>query len=894
MKKIMNLQPNALAKAIMQAGAVSAACVASSVPAMAQSNEAEALEEVVVTGIRRSIGDAIGIKRDASNIVDAISAEDIGKLPDENVAETLQRINGVQIQRRNGEGAGVSVRGLSQNRLEVDGVTLVNPTGRNSGPSESTFPVLQFVPSDLLSGVQVAKSASADQIEGSLGGTVNLTLLKPLDVGDRLSISTQAAYDDRTKDVDPRFSLSWSKVLADDTFGVLLSYSKTERSVGEELFFTRTGYSGADSNGDGVDDSNFAPGDLRFQTLEEDRDRSGFLGSLQWRPGDNTEIYLNAFYASYDLDRDRSWFSSAGSGGDDLADYNNPVVSDRGTIIAGEFNSQIQGNGESLTNESETSSFVLGGEHIVNNWTFNAKVSSGSAEQADRQDFARVRHNGVQFYRDLSGSVPSLDVVDDFDVLNPASYDSSSGLIGFSNRIDYESDETAFQFDVDYDIENSFITSVETGFRWADQESSRIQFRAGDNNGGGVWIVSTEGGLASIDPGLYEVISLSDVYGGTSNQAAYIAADPDGLGGTTGLLNYVNANPRSGDTGRSNQGVFVYQPDGSHSTEEEIRSVYLKVNFATEVGNLPVSGNVGVRYIETDQRSLFNQITSPDGVTTVTPTTFNRDYDNVLPSLNLRADLNEDLSLRFAASQVLSRPSTGSLAGGVSLDEAAGTGSGGNPALDPAEADAYDLSLEWYINDTSSLTAAYFYKDVDGFLGSVSRIESVSGATNNNSASPDFGTDRLLVSRVEASESSTIKGFELAYQNVWDNGFGTQLNYTYVDSDGVGSLPLEGLSEVSYNVVGFYEADNYSARLAYNWRDDYLVSRSFNGSALFQEARGQLDLSLSYDITENISVSLEGINLNDERVYEYATLTERPFRIANTGRRFFVGIRASF
>lgn len=876
---------------VITLAALTVACLTQAPLALAQ--QEAALEEVVVTGIRRSIEDAIGVKRGASEIVDAISAEDIGRLPDENVAETLQRINGVQIQRRNGEGAGVAVRGLTANRLELSGFTVINPTGRNSGPDEGTYPVLQFIPSSLLSGVEVSKSAAANHIEGSLGGTVNLSILNPLDAGNSLSASLEGGWDERTEDVDPRVAATLTRASADERFGVLLSYSHTERSVGEELYFTRTGwYDAADHSADGVDNPTVGPGDIRLQTLEEDRTRDGFLGSLRFRPTDNAELYLTGFWAQFDLDRDRSWFSSGGSGGNNPMGYTGDVnVSASGSILSGGFVSQIQGNGETLTNESETASIVFGGEVSINDLDLSGSVSYGEAEQADRQDFARVRHNGVAFYRDFSGSIPRLDVTDGFDVSNPAVYDSGSGLIGFSNEIDYENEELAIRGDFEFQLDDLvFFEALRGGVRWTDQEATRHQLRAGNNAGGSVWIVPTPGGLSgNVDPALYRTVPLSDVFGGVSNVDAYIGAHPGGLGSTGALLDFVNANPNEADASRNNQGVFVFQPDGSYGTSEEITSAYLVADFAND--NL--SGNIGLRYVHTKQDSDFHIITTPGGVRTVTPHTLSRSYDDILPSLNLRLDVTDDVVARFAAAKTMSRPLTGDLNGGVALDEAAGTALGGNPALDPATAIAIDLSVEWYIGDASSLSAAYFYKDVEGFLESITEERVVPGAINSNPASPHYLTNLFLVTTSAATDTSEISGFELSYQNVWEQGFGVQANYTYIDSNGVGNLPLTGLSEHSYNLVGFYERELFSARVAYNWRDNFLVSPDFVGSPMYEDSRGQLDASLQYRINDMFSISLDGLNLTETRVDQYDTLEERPRRIANTGRRLFFGVRMS-
>ncbi len=852
-----------------------------SMPASAQEVENE-LEEIVVTGIRGSLRNALDIKRNSSSIVDSISAEDIGKLPDENVAETLQRINGVQIQRRNGEGAGVSIRGLPQNRLQINGVTLVNPTGRNSGPGESTFPVLQFVPSELIAGIDVAKAAEANHIEGGIGGVVTLKTHRPLDLGDKIAYTAQLGYADRAEDFDPRGSVTFSKTFADETIGVLLSASWSRRSLQEELFFSRTGWSGQDSDGDGFADTNFAPGDLRYQTLEEDRERLGLVGTLQFRPSSDLEFYVDGFYSSFDLTRSRSWFSSGGSGGTDPSAYldNSAVVDANGTIISGDFIQQIQGNGEDLTNNSETYNIVVGGEYNTGALTISTVFNYGKATQADDQDFARVRQNGVRFSRDFSGDIPTLSVDPDFAVTDAGNYGS---IIGFSNDIDFVSEETSFQIDADYAFEGGFFESIDFGYRYADQSSSRRQLRAGNAVGGGVWVIAGDpdsGFDNSIVPnGFLETVSLDNVFSGEAVSVnSFLAANPHGLGGREELLNLAGA-------------TLIEQPDGTYSTDETINSGYAKLNFGSDASSLPFAGNIGVRVVETKQTSVGNIITAggPQSLTV------ERSYTDVLPSLNLRFDLSDDKVLRFAASEVISRPPTADLRAGLSLDEGAGTASGGDPLLDPFSATALDLSFEWYMTDDSAFTIAAFYKDVSAFFVTTASREAIPGLTSIN----DDGL--FLVSRLTNGQDGEIKGLELGYQTAFENGFGFQANYTFIDSKTPNSDPatgdnigIEGLSKHSFNVIGFYEDDRFSARLAYNWRDEFLVATSFNGSSLSEEGRGQLDFSMSYNVLENLAVTFEAININNSRVRQFSVIQDRNFRIARTDRRFFVGLRGSF
>ncbi|MFC7292854.1 TonB-dependent receptor [Hirschia litorea] len=844
------------------------------------------LETIVVTGIRKSLSDAVSMKKNASSIVDVISAEDIGKLPDQNVAEALQRINGVQIRRRNGEGAAIAIRGLRDNRIEVGGATLVNPTGRNNGPNESTFNVLQFLPSQMFSGLEVAKSPTADLIEGGIGGHVQLHLRKPLEFDDfTVSYTAEGVYSKAADAFSPRGSVLVADTVLDGKLGYLFSASHDVRKLQEDVYYTRGTEVIGSADSANTEDFFFVGNESRWQDLNEDRTRTSFSAGLQWQPTDALELYLNGFYAEFGIERVRNWLSvryGGGSEGPNFEAFDNKVISDNRSLLAAEYDTLIQGNGEENDISSHTASFVTGAEFSQDALNVKTEFTIGESEQIEDQNFLRAQSLAqTRVGVDFRPTVPSIQLLDaGFDILDPLNFRNN---VGFNSIRTYTNEELSGRVDVDYEINNSPLTSIELGMRYSSSSFERSAVRSSFSGASGTT-------LADFPSEINPVASISNVFG----EHPQFIFGPSASGGQgVGRGPAAALNP-SALTESLNEAVVL---------DEKSMAAYLKANFSIET-KIPVSGNVGIRAVNTDL------IAKTPAIGVVAALNLDNSYTDYLPSLNVKADLRDDIALRYSYSKVMSRPPTFDLLPAFGVDVINGFATSGNPSLDPFRANAHDLSLEWYIDDTSMLSAALFRKESKSFLVRRNFQETI----------PGLGERVFTVSRPTNGAPGTITGLELAAQKTFDSGFGFIANYTYADggepnrdpsttNGGLAPLPsgadvlvfgtplgLEGLSEHSYNLVGFYETDKISLRAAYNYRSEFLevVESVATGGSVFQKGSGQLDLSGSYNILSNLALTFDAVNILDTQVNQYSMFEDRRYRVAETGPSLIFGVRGTF
>ncbi|MEQ8750278.1 MAG: TonB-dependent receptor plug domain-containing protein, partial [Amphiplicatus sp.] len=375
--------------------------------AFAQTSD-EASDEIVVRGIKKSLEDAAAAKRNSPQIVDAISAEDIGALADQNIADSLQRVSGVQIRRSGaGEGDSVDIRGFSQNRYEINGRTLSEFNGRSSDASrdDGQQSLLGIIPSELVGRIEVFKLLSADQIEGSQGGTVNIITRKPLDKpGLQVAGSVEGSYADLSKKLGYGASGLISNTFANDTFGVLVNFSVDERQVAEDRFFSFNGWipisagngsnpaqvAFADPNGDGV--PSFRIRDLRFQRTEALRRRLGGSATIQWEPTDSLSTYADVLYARQFSNEMRQWFAVGTSG--NAADYSDYFFSENDSLLAGTLAQQLEGNvNTNPDNVFQSLSGAVGGKWTSGRLTLSGEASLAKASADIRQQFIRVRSN---------------------------------------------------------------------------------------------------------------------------------------------------------------------------------------------------------------------------------------------------------------------------------------------------------------------------------------------------------------------------------------------------------------------------------------------------------------------------------------------------------------------
>lgn len=851
--------------------------------AVAQNDVAQAglLEEVVVQGsYSRSLQSALDTKRNAVGVVDAIASEDIGKFPAQNIAEALQRVTGVAVVRDRGEGVYVRVRGLGSN-FQVTSLNsramAVNENVRTSGQFGRQFR-FDTLPAELVSSVEVIKSPTADLDEGAIGGTVNIKTFKPLDLdGSKYTGSLQASHSELADKTDPRLSglASWTN--SDNTFGALLSAAYAERSVRQDrsLNFGWTQSAGIDTDGDGTVDSGpiITPGGIR-PTLElEDRERVGIASALQWRPSDIAEVNFDIFYVDQTVNYDEFTYS---------ADYNlnkltpGSAVIRNGALIGGSTtDGAVQIGRESSGINDENLALGLNGALYLGNWKLSGDLFHSTADSEDADPIIRTRFrrtSGVAFdfyFPKVDGdSVPSI-TYQNADLTDPEQW--------LGRRLEWrtiraEDEEQAIKFDAERELNVAGLTKFTSGIKL--RERSRNYDRRDL-----VLINGIEGEV--FDESYFEPFPVSGFLGDAKGEFPTLWLVPDE---SKFWSNYPSATDLAAPLSSGDL-------RNSYRIEETITSAYAMVDMEHQLGGLPLKGNVGVRVAQTEQTSSGHA--SVGGVTT--PVSFDEDYTDVLPSANFTLNWTDDWLTRAAVAKVITRPDLQDMAPRLTFNSGdVNTASGGNPLLNPFEAWQYDLTLEWYLDKVTALSAGIFYKDIETFIQTQKSDLLFNGVVYE------------LSSKVNGSNAE-VTGMEVAYQQVFDqlpapfDGLGLQANYTwtdssavYVDNDKSVKGELEDVAKNSYNITAFYEKDGFGLRLSYSWRDGVLNQIGTNSLASENKAEfGTLDLSASYDLSDNVTVFVEGINITDQAQQDFVQGDE--FRsYTDYGSTYSLGVRASF
>ncbi|UTF60238.1 TonB-dependent receptor [Gilvimarinus sp. DA14] len=862
---------------------IAMAIATASAPTLAQTISApDPLEEIIVTGsYSKSLQSAVALKRDADSVVDAIIAEDIGNFPAQNIAEALQRVTGVSIVRDRGEGVYVRVRGLGSNFqvTTLNNRTMaVNENVRTSGQFGRQFRY-DTLPAELVSAVEVIKSPTAAMDEGAIGGTINVQTFRPLDLEEsRFSASAEASYSELADETDPRLSglASWSN--NDNTFGVLVSGAYAERSVRQDRslnFGWEEIPDGIDTDGDGVKDSGsiIDPGGVR-PTLEfEDRERLGLSGAVQWRPTDNLDINFDALYVDQTVNYDEFTYS---------ADYNydelvpgSAIIRDGALVGGTTTNGSVQIGRESSGIHDENLALGLNGELTLEDWVLTADVFYSTADSEDADPIRRTRFrrtSGIEFdflFPKVDGeSVPNISYTNT-DLNDPSEW---PGRRLEWRTIKAADEEQSLQFDAQREIDflgfNQFSAGVKLRERSRDYDRRDIRLYDG-----------IEG--VTFDESYFLDMPADDFLGDASGSfpQTWLIPNEDKFWQNFPSADDMAAPLTSGDL------------QNSYRIEESINSAYAMLNMNQLVGDMVLRGNIGVRVSQTEQTSSGHA--SVDGE--ATPVSFDSDYTNVLPSLNLALDITEELTTRLSIAKVITRPDLQDMAPRLTFNSGdVLTATGGNPNLEPFEAWQYDATIEWYPAEATALSAGVFYKDISTFIQT-----QMSDLTYN-------GEVYRLTSKVNGSNAD-VSGLELAYQQVFTalpspfDGLGVQANYTltdsnatYVDGDSVIEGDLEDVAKNSYNLTAFYEKGPFAMRFSYSWRDGVLNQIGTNSlSTENKDEFGSLDFSTSYNITEDIAVYVEGINLTGEVQQEFVDGDE--FRsYTDYGRTFALGVRGSF
>lgn len=879
-------------------------------------NTVDTLDTVSVTGYRASVERALDIKRGEAGVVDAIVAEDIGKFPDLNLAESLQRIPGVVITRDAGEGRNISVRGLGPDftRVRINGMealTTVGSTDQNGGSNRGRGFDFNVFASDLFSQLIVRKTAQADVEEGSLGATVDLRTARPFDYdGFTLVASGQASYADMGDTTDPRVAGLIANTWADGRFGALLSVAYSERRALEEGSGSGRWARGTSNNGfnpaspytPALSADTFHPRFPRYTLMEHDQKRTGVTASFQFKPTDRTQFALDALYSKIDAVRDEKYIEAisfsrgASQNGKPQTIVRDGVV-ENGALVYGLFD-DVDIRSESRHDEWNTVFTQLGleGEHeFTDNFKISGKLGTSKSEHENpiQTTIIMDKLNVDNYSYDYRGN-PYSPVIDyGIDPTDPNGWTLAEIRI----RPQYvENDFDVAQLDFNWNISPGF--RLKGGVQAKDYSFSTRELRRSTEGLTGVPMFTD--GTRIVPADLTDQASLSGVSG---SPGTWVIPDYQGIADFYDIY--------------SNTGPFALSERAvnTRSVEEEDRGVYLMGEISADLGAIPVSGNVGVRYVRTKQSSTG--IATASG--TPVATTVSREYSDTLPSMNLVAEITPDFLIRLGAAKVMTRPGLGSLTPGVTVNVSGGarTVSGGNPNLDPIRAKTVDLGFEWYFDEGAMLGLGLFYKDIESFIQTTRVVQPYSASGLPASLLDGTGAgvnDDFVFSVPLNTPGGELTGFEANYTQPFTflpgkfANLGVQLNYTYVDSQiqyltstGANSFKtdLTGLSKHSWNATLYYEGERFSGRVSATNRDDFLLQVPATESGF--DVHGQtgtttVDASVRYKINDKLELSLEGINLTDEPQESWVQNAngQLPLDYSETGRQYLLGLRYKF
>jgi iron complex outermembrane receptor protein len=871
------------------------------------------VEEVLVTGsFRESIATAQTIKKNNTGFVDAIVASDIAEFPDNNLAESLQRIPGVAISRAGGEGRNITVRGLGPGftTVRLNGMETISTTGgtdavggnnRGRGFDFNTFS------SDLFSSLTVRKTNSAEVQEGSLGATVDLKAAQPFDYDDFVfTASGQLGYNDLSEETDPGASILVSNTFADGKFGALFSLSYSERNVKDEGSSTvrwdnvssqRFGF----SNGVAINAANeintaFRPRIPRYDSYIHEMERLGSSLSLQFRPTDTTEISVDGLWAKFDANRQEIFMQGSLNGNwvntANVLDY---AIAGNTLVYADIANARLlsENRYDEMSTDFSQGTITLKQE-FTDNFRLNAMVGKTRSDydnpiqntllmQADNQRF-------TYDYRDYDDPLLTF---------GSAAYNKASWVAtGVRQRPQTTVNEnTAGSASFEFDFNENLTLKVGTDYK--DFTFSTDQFAFASEGANGVNIQSNPDFITEYNAGMGDGQPWL-----IPNRA--LIMDSYNLFDLPLVPNYGS----------------VYE------VGEETLGVFAQLDFQFELGSMPVRGDIGVRRFETDQTSsgwLNGSLASRTYVTV------EHDYSDTLPALNISIEPIEDVVVRAAYSEGISRAGLGQIVPAVNVGVAGSnlTIAGANPLLEPTKAKSYDLGAEWYFAEGGLIAVTLFKKEIESHIQTLRSTPvytqtglpveaAVSACTTQGAALGGYGPScneniPWNFSAPANGPGGDLDGYEISYQQpftflpgFWSN-FGLLAAYTAVDSDldylntdGAvqATKPLINLSDETTSVTLYWENEVISGRVSVASRSGYLttpIGRNGNEEEGTNETVN-VDASFSYQATDRLKFTFEALNLTDE-VDDQWVGTESEQRLSyyhSTGTQYNLGVQFKY
>ncbi|KGJ87061.1 TonB-dependent receptor [Colwellia psychrerythraea] len=920
---MLHFKPSKMTLALLSSGlmALSTASFAAEEANAADKNAEDEVEVIQVTGIRGSLQRAQAIKMSSNSIVEVLSAEDIGKLPDTSVAESLARLPGVTGERRNGRTSGLSVRGFNENYVgtSLNGRELLG-MGDNRGVEFDLYPT------EIVSNIVVYKTPEAGLISQGIGGTIDLQTVSPLNSD--ASMTVNAVYEQNEKDsANPdydnnghRLSFNFVDQFMDDTLGLALVVSSQETPRQEENF-RAWGY--ADTpDGDKVlgGHDSFA----RSAMMERD----SVAAIVEYQPNDQLTVKFDALYIDFEESDVRRGLEEGGPewGG---ANYSATSIED-GLVTSGYwdgFHSVVRN--DARTQESELTTFGLNVEYALDdNWSTVLDLSMGDVDKSiiDLESYSGTGRAGVDGRPAAARSwemtstgvmysahptLPGVDYTDEslIRLAGPQSWGApvigSDAQDGFVNRPEFEEELDSVRFEVNGVVEYSIISGISLGVNYSERTKSKIN--EGD------YLTSPEYPGDGAIPNVLGVADLSFV--GIDGVLAYDSLGLYQSGYYTATEASLVQTDRLGDT---------------YTVSEDMLTLYAKVDFEADFAGIYMTGNFGIQYIDVDQSSTgFSTVENAEAYVVATPVSNGASYSDVLPTLNLNFEIAENQFIRTGLSKVQSRPRMDDMRPNAratfayndnniqSSDPENGpwTGSAGNPTLKPLEANQFDISYENYFAEDGYFAATFFYKDLTNWHRDTSALTDFSDVyipeihQDSNGDAP--ATLMGFVDTTEDGLEGFVRGYELQaslpLRIMHDSleGFGLVVSGTFLDGelDDGGKVP--GLSEESYSLTAYYERNGFEFRIAGTKRDNFLTeTRGTSLSLVSTEDLGAeiWDAQISYDFDESGIESLKGLrvsfqaqNLTDEDTIQAESTDARQITSYQSfGANYSLGLNYKF
>ena len=903
---------NKLTKGVRLAFAIGGMAAFSSLSAVAQ-DVPDDTEVIEVSGIRSSQKANINTKRYSNAVVDAITAEDIGKFPDKNVAESLSRIPGITIDRDFGEGQGVTIRGVQpdQNLTLVNGQAVGTAQWFVLSDATRNFN-FEILASEMVAGLEVYKSSQADLDEGALGGTVILRTRKPMDLDSGTTqVSVEGQYNDIAEELDPSFSGLYSWKNKEQTFGILVSTSYQERTVKRETNEDFGWFGPSIPRIDplleppqGATEKGALPWGMGSALFKQDRERLGFDVTAQWAPTDKFDMSVHFLSSTLKASNVNSNligipFRGVAYTGTDTnpGSVNNGIV--ESLNVSGISSRPAWSRHLAYDNifregsEMSTEILDLEGTYILENGEVHVQLGTTKGEGENRDFFTEFwvdatdpeaafdfyNPGGDNPYIDFTGPSPWLQ--------DPTNQMWLGGIFDQANTT--EDKENYAQVDYTHFVDWGIVNEFKAGFKLRDRSFEQGRVRTDLANLAAIGEGSL-GPASEFWSGDMVNVSHSETNGVA---ASYFFPDRDLMYNALYAVDECNDANSAGLCRQSD----VFLKDASFNIDEDIAAIYAMAKFSGD----SFRGNVGLRYVETDSTSSGYNLNNGNAVS------YDGSYEEWLPSLNLAYDLTDTVLLRIAAARVLTRPAPFQLAPAVNLTPETSSGTAGNPQLNPLTANQFEAGVEWYFDDASLAAFTLFKKDINDFIFTKTVAKEINGQQINQLSTPENGG------------STTIEGFEVQLQHAFENGVGGYVNYTYtdvadaeideaapvLDDDGniIGAtltsriVNFPNTSKDSYNIGVYYETDLYSARLNYNYRSEYFMAQTEIGDQ-YRDEQSQLDAQISYSVSENVTLKLEALNLTNEIWENYYVRGSDGLRLGGTqsanGRRFFIGANMTF